>query len=84
MLCLGFNTKPLSPVAENWKSFYLCAYEKAFNRVTDDFFKGLKYFQKISSEPEGQFHLLYGGEKDYSRKHGQVLSWRNIDKIPHT
>lgn len=57
---------------------------KSGETITDDFFKGLKYFQKISSEPEGQFHLLYGGEKDYSRKHGQVLSWRNIDKIPHS
>jgi hypothetical protein len=56
---------------------------KSGETINEDFFRGLKYFKKISSESEDRFYLLYGGEKNYSRKYGQVLGWRSIEKLPH-
>lgn len=56
---------------------------KSGQTLNDDFFKGLKYFKKISSEPEEHFYLIYGGDKNVSRKHGNVLGWRSLDKLPY-
>lgn len=56
---------------------------KSGETLNEDFFKGLRYFKRLSAEPEGHFYLVYGGKRDFSRKHGQVLGWKSIMKLPH-
>lgn len=55
---------------------------KSGETLNDNFFNGLKFFKKISSEPEDYFHLIYGGNKNQARKSGHVLGWRDIDRLP--
>lgn len=56
---------------------------KSGETINTDFFKNLRYFKKLSSEPEDHFHLIYGGERNFFQKYGQVLGWRNLEKLPH-
>jgi len=56
---------------------------KSGETLNDTFFKGLQYFKRISGLPEDCFHLIYGGDKNLSRKHGEVFGWRNIEALPH-
>lgn len=54
---------------------------KSGETIADDFFKGLRYFRKLSGIPPERCYLIYGGNKDYVRESGQVLSWRNIKYV---
>ena len=56
---------------------------KSGETLNEDFFKGLRYFKRLSSAPEKHFYLVYGGKRDFSRKHGQVLGWKSISKLSH-
>ena len=56
---------------------------KSGETLNENFFKGLRYFKSLSSAPESNFFLVYGGKRDFPRKHGQVLGWKSISKLPH-
>lgn len=56
---------------------------KSGETLNEAFFKGLQYFKKISELPPDRFHLIYGGGKNLSRKHGDVLGWRSVEALPH-
>ena len=51
---------------------------KSGETLNDDFFKGLRYFKKISNMPEDCFYLIHGGQVRQSRKDGQVLGWQDV------
>jgi len=57
---------------------------KAGETISDDFFKGLKYFKELSAQSDDCFYLIYGGKKAQDRKHGKVLGWTEIAKISVT
>lgn len=50
---------------------------KSGETINQDFFKGLEFFGKISNIPDEHKFLVYGGEKEYERSAGKVLSWNN-------
>ena len=54
---------------------------KSGETLHDDFFRGLRYFQKLSSISRDSCYLVYGGERGQSRRDGQVLGWREVDKL---
>ena len=55
---------------------------KSGETINKDFFKGLEFFGKISNIPDDHKFLVYGGEKEYERSAGKVLSWENyVTKI---
>jgi hypothetical protein len=56
---------------------------KSGETLNDAFFNGLQNFQKISDLSPDGCYLIYGGDKEYLRKHGQVLGWRGIEALPH-
>lgn len=56
---------------------------KSGETLNDAFFNGLQYYRKIAELSPDCCYLIYGGAKDYSRKHGQVLGWRGIEALPH-
>ena len=54
---------------------------KSGETLADDFFRGLDYFRKISGLPPENAYLIYGGTKDYTRKSGRVIGWRNLPNL---
>jgi predicted AAA+ superfamily ATPase len=50
---------------------------KSGQTVTQDYFKGLKYWSKISQTTE-EAYLVYGGSMDQKRKEVNVLGWRSF------
>ena len=55
---------------------------KSGETLNEDFFKNLRYFKRISSAPDECCYLVYGGDRNFSRKHGQVVGWKSISTLP--
>jgi uncharacterized protein len=53
---------------------------KSGKTVSDDFFKGLRFWYRISGTEAKDAILVYAGLMDQKRKEGQVLSWRSFGK----
>ena len=51
---------------------------KSGQTITRDYFKGLKYWSKISQTPGKEAYLVYGGSMDQKRGEGNVLGWRSF------
>jgi predicted AAA+ superfamily ATPase len=51
---------------------------KSGQTITPDYFKGLKYWSKISQTPGKEAYLVYGGSMDQKRGEGNVLGWRSF------
>jgi predicted AAA+ superfamily ATPase len=45
--------------------------------VAGDFFKGIRYFQKLSADIR-QSYVVYGGDGSYTRENTRVISWRDL------
>jgi hypothetical protein len=56
---------------------------KSGETLNNEFFKTLKYFKNISNLPADNLFLVYGGERNQSREHGQAVGWKNIVKPPY-
>ena len=54
---------------------------KSGETLAPDFFKGLKFFSKISGLPPDNCYLIYGGTKGYARESGQVIGWKDMARI---
>ena len=54
---------------------------KSGETVNEEFFKGLKYYKKISSLPDENCYLVYGGNQNVTRRHGQVVGWQYISHL---
>lgn len=46
--------------------------------INEDFFKGLEFFKKLAGLSDDKQFLVYGGEKDYERSAGRVISWQGF------
>ena len=54
---------------------------KLGSTINDDYFKGLRYYQKISRNKTAKPVLIYGGAIDQHRQTTDVFSYRNAEKI---
>ncbi|MCK4408210.1 MAG: ATP-binding protein [Bacteroidales bacterium] len=54
---------------------------KSGRTFNPDFFKNLKYWNKISGNLPEYSSVIYGGEKSYNLSNGNVYSWKNLDKL---
>ena len=70
----GHEVDLLREDGENLRAFQI----KSGDTIRGDFFKGLTYFKKLSHMPDDHFYLIYGGEKNQIRDHGQVVGWKNM------
>ncbi len=53
---------------------------KSAKTITDDFFKNIKYWQKLSGQKRS--YLLYAGDQYQKRSNGtEVFNWREFEKI---
>ena len=56
---------------------------KSGKTVSQDFFKGLRFWSRISGADSKQMYLVYAGLMDQTRKDGNVLSWKSFgDTLP--
>lgn len=53
---------------------------KSGKTLNVDFFKGLKYWHKLTEHPLDQSYLFYGGEDSQKRQQGQVYAWKELVK----
>ena len=51
---------------------------KSGQTITQDYFKGLKYWSKISQTSGKEAYLVYGGSMDQKRGESNVLGWRSF------
>jgi len=53
---------------------------KSGKTVSEDFFKGLRFWSRISGAESKEMVLVYAGLMDQTRKDGRALSWRSFGK----
>jgi uncharacterized protein len=53
---------------------------KSGKTISEDFFKGLRFWSRISGADARKMVLVYAGLMDQKRKEGTVLSWRSFGK----
>ncbi|MFH1876606.1 MAG: ATP-binding protein [Candidatus Omnitrophota bacterium] len=49
--------------------------------INDDYFRGLRYYQKINKKNTVRPSLIYGGTEDQRRGVFDIVSYRNVEKI---
>ena len=54
---------------------------KSTETLNPELFRGLRYFQSLSGTPEDNLLLVHGGPRTQSRKHGQALSWKQLNEL---
>lgn len=54
---------------------------KASKTIASDFFKGLLFWQKLTSSDSKTSYILYGGEGNQKREQAQIFDWKHIDQI---
>ena len=55
---------------------------KSGETLHENLFRGLRFFRELSSLPQDSLYLVYGGDRSQPRRDGQVLGWRDIDRLP--
>ena len=45
--------------------------------ANDNFFRNLRYWQKLTSTPESLLSVVYGGENSLRMKNGNLVSWKD-------
>ncbi|MGC9330869.1 MAG: ATP-binding protein [Bacteroidales bacterium] len=46
-----------------------------------EYFKNLKYWQKLSGESPENCYVIYGGKENYSTGKGSFVSWQDLHKV---
>lgn len=54
---------------------------KSGGTIADDFFEGLRYWDKLADKKDRNPHLIYNGEEDQKRSYATVVGWKNIASI---
>jgi predicted AAA+ superfamily ATPase len=54
---------------------------KLGSTISEDFFKGLRYYLKINKKNSARPVLIYGGKEDERRGNFDVFSYRNTEKV---
>lgn len=54
---------------------------KSSKTIADDFFNGLRYWNKVAGKASGVSYLIYNGEENQKRSLAEVISWKNITSI---
>lgn len=54
---------------------------KLGSTISNDFFKGLRYYQKVNRKNSTRPALIYGGKDDQRRGEFDVFSYRNTEKV---
>lgn len=74
------NGNEVDCIIENAMKLQSCEIKSGIT-LSQDSFKGLEYFKKLSDKENRNSYLIYGGEKSYERKEAQVTSWQNLRSL---
>jgi len=55
---------------------------KSGKTISPDFFKGLRFWSKISGAEGGHMVLVYAGDMAQTRKEGHVMGWKAFGLNP--
>ncbi len=55
---------------------------KSGKTISQDFFKGLRFWAKISGTVGNPMYVVYAGSTDQDRKEGQVICWKSFGRLP--
>ncbi len=55
---------------------------KSGQTMSTSYFDNLKYWRALTSRPEGQGYVVYGGEQSMQTSAGAFISWRRLERIP--
>ncbi|PKN84984.1 MAG: AAA family ATPase [Chloroflexi bacterium HGW-Chloroflexi-8] len=54
---------------------------KSGKTMAPSYFENLKYWQALANMPENQVIVVYGGDQSMQTSAGQLVSWRELEKI---
>lgn len=54
---------------------------KSAQTINQDFFKGLRYFRKLTGNRCGQPYLIYSGEQEFEFTEGHILNYHHASRI---
>lgn len=55
---------------------------KSGKTMSTSYFDNLKYWQSLTSLPENHGYVVYGGDQSMQTSAGDLISWRDLDRIP--
>lgn len=56
---------------------------KSSRSVSSDFFEGIHYWNALAEKDSKDSYLVYTGDQEQTRSHGNVVSWKNVGSILH-
>jgi len=68
--CLMENANQLTPIEL-----------KSGRTISDDYFKNMNYWNKLSGNVPENSYIVYGGSDEQKRRDGNVISWNKIHSI---
>jgi len=54
---------------------------KLGSTINNDYFKSLRYYQKINKKNSLKSALIYGGDKNQRREKSDIFSYKNVERI---
>lgn len=54
---------------------------KSAKTVTDDFFRGIRYWNKLAEKRDRNGYVVYGGTENQEREIARVVGWKDIESI---
>lgn len=55
---------------------------KSAATFSQDFFKTLTWWNKLTGNPEENSWVVYGGNKSIDTKDGKLISWKDLNRVP--
>jgi hypothetical protein len=55
---------------------------KSGNTFDPDYFRNIRYWNRLSGSKAGRSFVVYGGESQAETKDGTLAGWKDIDKLP--
>jgi uncharacterized protein len=55
---------------------------KSGQTMSTSYFDNLKYWRTLTSRPEDQGYVVYGGEQSMQTSASVFISWRCLERIP--
>ena len=55
---------------------------KSGKTMSTSYFDNLKYWRSLADLPDDRGYVVYGGDQSMRTSAGELVSWRNLDRIP--
>jgi hypothetical protein len=55
---------------------------KSGQTISGDHFRNLDYWRQLTRNNAQPSYLVYAGDQSQSRAHSEVISWKDLERIP--